>query len=256
MKKILLVIVSVLSTSILISCGASNNAQNNTAQVEDLQKQIEDLQQQLNQQQVQQNTQYNQQQDGQNINQQAGQQVGQQINQQFGGNQMNANISLEQAKQIATSNAGLDVNSVTFIKTMQDYDDGYMKWDVDFVAGNTKYDYDISMYDGTILKAEREAIAMQEGYVPPVQGNMQGVVTGQGTVGGQGIDVETAKNIAVTHSGFNMASVTFVKQKYDFDDGIAKWEIEFVNNTSKYEYEINAANGAIVKYKVESIYND
>lgn len=50
--------------------------------------------------------------------------------------------------------------------------------------------------------------------------------------------------------------MTFVKQKYDFDDGIAKWEIEFVVNTNKYEYDINASNGDIVKYQVESIYDD
>ena len=53
-----------------------------------------------------------------------------------------------------------------------------------------------------------------------------------------------------------MANVTFVKQKYDFDDGIAKWELEFVLNTNKYEYEIDAVNGTILKYQVESIYND
>lgn len=69
------------------------------------------------------------------------------------------------------------------------------------------------------------------------------------------IDVETAKANAASHAGFNVGNVTFVKQKYDFDDGIAKWEIDFVVNTTKYEYEVNATTGAIIKFEMESIYN-
>ena len=69
------------------------------------------------------------------------------------------------------------------------------------------------------------------------------------------IDVETAKTNAANHAGFNVANVTFIKQKYDFDDGIAKWEIDFVVNTTKYEYEVNATTGAIIKFEMESIYS-
>ena len=82
-----------------------------------------------------------------------------------------------------------------------------------------------------------------------MQNNMQGTTV-------QGITVDEAKAKATQHAGFDVASVTFVKQKYDFDDGIAKWEIEFVVDTNKYEYDINAATGDIVKYQVESIYDD
>ena len=69
------------------------------------------------------------------------------------------------------------------------------------------------------------------------------------------IDVEAAKQNAVAHAGFNMANVTFVKQKFDYNDGIAKWEIDFVVNQTKYEYEVNATTGAIVKFEMESIYS-
>ena len=39
-----------------------------------------------------------------------------------------------------------------------DYDDGLMKWEIDFVAGNTKYEYEINSIDGTILKKEIEVV--------------------------------------------------------------------------------------------------
>lgn len=277
MKKSFFGIVSlVVLVSLFTACGAGASASNSSAEVEALKKQVSDLQQQVaqnqqatNTQQINQNQQTaNTQQVNQNQqvaqpiqqNQQVGQQNQQVGQQQFGqqmGNQ-NVAVSLEEAKKIAVTNAGLDINSVTFIKQMQDWDDGFIKWDVDFVYGDTKYDYDISASNGAILKSERELIAY--GNMTPQPINQQAITgAGAGSYGGmtgQGIDVEAAKQAAVAHAGFNAANVTFVKQKYDFDDGIAKWEIDFVVNTTKYEYEVNAANGAIVKFQVESIYND
>lgn len=88
------------------------------------------------------------------------------------------------------------------------------------------------------------AIPQQQPYQPQMGG-----------FGQPAIDVETAKANAASHAGFNVGNVTFVKQKYDFDDGIAKWEIDFVVNTTKYEYEVNATTGAIIKFEIESIYS-
>ena len=252
MKKVLLVSMSLMLSIVLFSCGSNTQATQTDPQVAELQKQLADLQQQVNQNQQTQiaQTQVSQAQQNNQV-QNAGQVV--QGNGMVGS--QTASITLDQAKQIATANAGFDVNSVTYIKTIQDYDDGFLKWEVDFVVNNVKYEYDISATNGTILKAEREGVAMQGGYVPPVNAGQQ-VAQGNVSAGTQGIDVEQAKSIATQHAGFTVAGVTFVKQKYDFDDGIAKWEIEFVVNTNKYEYEVSAANGTIVKYKVESIYND
>lgn len=258
MKKVLLVSISLMLSIVLFSCGSNTQANQTDPQVAELQKQLADLQQQVNQNQQTQQVQQTQIAQTQVSQAQQNNQV-QNVGQVVQGNgivgSQTASITLDQAKQIATANAGFDVNSVTYIKTIQDYDDGFLKWEVDFVANNVKYEYDISATNGTILKAEREGVAMQGGNVPPVNAGQQ-VAQGNVSAGTQGIDVEQAKSIATQHAGFTVAGVTFVKQKYDFDDGIAKWEIEFVVNTNKYEYEVSAANGTIVKYKVESIYND
>lgn len=278
-KKFLVVIMCLAMSISIFACSGANPTQSDP-QVAELQKQLADLQQQVQNQQNQpvQNNQSNQQVQQNNqvqTNQQTQQntQTTQNVGQGVQGNVVNglgnqtANISMDQAKQIATQNAGFDVNSVTFIKTMQDYDDFYLKWDIDFVANNIKYEYDISATDGSILKSEREGVAYQGGIVPQtnigqqgVQGNVSGqqatVNTGGVQTTGQGIDVEQAKQIATQHAGFNVSNVTFIKQKYDFDDGMAKWEIEFVVNTNKYEIEVSATNGTILKYKIESIYND
>lgn len=200
-------------------------------------------------------------------------------------NMQQVSVSLDQAKIAAVTHAGLNLSNVTFTKTVQDYDDGIMKWEIDFVSGNNFYEYDVNAYNASIIKFEVKQVGynqggyipqqpvqgqvpQQGGYVPqqPVQGQVpqqggyvpqqNGYVPQQGMQQAQGIDMESAKSIATSNAGFNVGNVTFTKTKYDFDDGIAKWEIEFVANNMKYEYEIAASNGAVVKSEVESVFDD
>lgn len=60
-------------------------------------------------------------------------------------------IGSEKAQQIALENAGLSADSVTFIRTHLDYDDGRAEYEVEFYQGNVEYDYDIDAVSGTIL---------------------------------------------------------------------------------------------------------
>lgn len=62
------------------------------------------------------------------------------------------------------------------------------------------------------------------------------------------ITIEEAKSIALKHSNLDESQVSFMKAKYEFDDGIGKYEIEFYYNNNKYEYEINAKTGDIISY--------
>ena len=72
-------------------------------------------------------------------------------------------------------------------------------------------------------------------------------------MGGKETDLESAKTIALSHAGLLAPEVTFVKSELNFDDGIREFELEFVTQTDKYEYEINAADGSILKASSEPI---
>ena len=61
--------------------------------------------------------------------------------------------------------------------------------------------------------------------------------------------MERAKQIAVSHAGVSGAS--FTKVELDTDDGIAVYEIEFKVGNTEYDYEINAASGAIISSSLE-----
>ena len=67
------------------------------------------------------------------------------------------------------------------------------------------------------------------------------------------IGIEQAKEAALAHAGMEAASVTFTKEKLDHDDGIARYEIEFVTDTTKYEYEINASDAVVMEASLEPI---
>jgi uncharacterized membrane protein YkoI len=72
--------------------------------------------------------------------------------------QNNANdgdvIGVAAAKEIALDHAGL--SSASFSKAHLDYDDGIRVYDIEFVAGDREYDYEINAYTGPIIEYDTE----------------------------------------------------------------------------------------------------
>jgi len=62
------------------------------------------------------------------------------------------------------------------------------------------------------------------------------------------IGIEKAKEIAMSHAGVSAGSVSFIKAKLDHEDGVKVYDIEFYSGNVEYDYEINAATGAIVSF--------
>ena len=63
--------------------------------------------------------------------------------------------------------------------------------------------------------------------------------------------MDQAKSIALKHAGLSAAEVSFTKAKLEKDDGLRKYEIEFIKGSTEYEYEIDAATGSVLEYDVE-----
>lgn len=60
-------------------------------------------------------------------------------------------IGAKRAKEIAAEHAGFNVGKVNFIKSHVDFDDGRKIYELEFTAGNKKYEYDIDSKTGNIL---------------------------------------------------------------------------------------------------------
>ncbi|MBO1869624.1 PepSY domain-containing protein [Lachnoanaerobaculum sp. Marseille-Q4761] len=63
-------------------------------------------------------------------------------------------ISVEEAKQIALSHAG--VGSARFTKAKLDYENGIKVYEIEFKVGNMEYEYDINVSNGAIISSSAE----------------------------------------------------------------------------------------------------
>lgn len=64
---------------------------------------------------------------------------------------LQAQIDEAQAKQAAFSAAGVAEQDATLTKCHLDYDDGVLKYEIEFRVGMTEYDYDVDANTGAIL---------------------------------------------------------------------------------------------------------
>ena len=160
-------------------------------------------------------------------------------------------ISLDAAKEKAISDAGVDRNSVKFTKAKLDNDDGVAVYEIEFTADGKEYEYDINAETGAIIDKDVETLKK----VPTASETTKKVNAETTTQAAekQNIDVEKAKQIALSDAGVNAADAKFIKAKADSDDGVKVFDIEFISGTKEYEYEINAASGKITDKDVETV---
>ena len=69
-----------------------------------------------------------------------------------------ANITLEEAKNIALNHANLTADKVQFLRTEQDYDDGILNYEIDFNYDIYEYDYKINANTGEIISYDKDSI--------------------------------------------------------------------------------------------------
>ena len=153
------------------------------------------------------------------------------------------------AKAAALSHAGVSESSTKYCNAWLEYDDGRAEcYEVEFMAGNTRYEYKIALTSATVLESERESYGGS---------GSSGQSTGQSgsqTSGGSGtssadIGAEKAKSIALNHAGVSASQTFEMKVEQDWDDGVLEYEVEFKAGGVEYEYTIHGGTGQILKYE-------
>lgn len=138
-------------------------------------------------------------------------------------------VTLENAKQIVAEDAG--AKNPVYTKAALDTDDGAQVYDVELIEENTKYDYEIDAKTGAIREREKDLVVnpttAQSGHIAP----------------------EAAADAAKKAAGLTDGILT--KNHLDHDDGRAYYEIEIVKDGMKYEFEINAADGAVLEQETD-----
>ena len=67
----------------------------------------------------------------------------------------------------------------------------------------------------------------------------------------QRITAQEAETIALKHAGIAAEDVRYLRNEFDYDDGIPEYDIEFHMEGQAYEYEIHAESGAILRSHIE-----
>ncbi len=78
-------------------------------------------------------------------------------------------ITLERAKEIALSDAGLTESDAVFTKTKQEMERGISVYEIEFYAGNTEYEYEINGKAGTIYSKSKESFTSSSDEILPDQ---------------------------------------------------------------------------------------
>lgn len=150
-----------------------------------------------------------------------------------------SSISLDDAKAIAFKHSGVSKNDAVITSAHKDMDDGITYYEIEFKTSSYEYEYEIDL-NGKIISYDRDKLSTKH-------------TTTDSSSNAKYIGVDRAKEIALSNAGLSAKSVVFTKAKYERDDGVSQYEIEFETSTTEYEYEINAITGKIISRSSEPI---
>ena len=147
-------------------------------------------------------------------------------------------IGLDKLKEIVFKNADAEEKYVRRFDADFDVEDGIMVYEVDFVFGSTKYEYEVNAISGEILKKETKEYKESE-YGAESSKPQLNFITG-----------EDALKIALEDAGIKRSDATDIDAEIDSDDPIKHIDTEFTAGGYDYEYEI-ASDGRILNRKKE-----
>ena len=145
----------------------------------------------------------------------------------------NGQITLEQAKETALKHAGLKADAVTFVKAEQDYENGKLVYEVEFVTNDgdkvVEYDYEIDAATGSVVSYDYDA----ENYV-----SAKGATT-------VSVDEATAKQ-TVLNKVPGATAANIYEWKLDFDDGRWEYDGKIVYNLMDNGIRYNVEGGTVL----------
>ena len=180
------------------------------------------------------------------------------------GSNTSSYIGESAAKTAALNHAGVKESSTQYCYAWLEYDDGRPEcYEVEFVVGSTRYEYEIALTSATVIKSEVKTYSQSSSTGSGSTGNSGATSTNTGSSntgstttsgGGTSSDIgsDAAKAAALKDAGVQESAATGMKVKRDYDDGRWEYEVEFWSGNTEYDYTIDAVSGAIRKKDVES----
>ena len=149
-------------------------------------------------------------------------------------------LTEEQAQEAALNHAGFTADQVTGLRCHKDFDDGRTEFEIEFFADGVEYDYTINAKDGTILDFDTDGASVPSTPDPA-----------PATAVTVSLTKEDAEAIALEHAGLTADQVVGLRTKYEIDDGVPVYEIDFHVDRIEYDYTIHAETGEILEWEMD-----
>lgn len=175
-----------------------------------------------------------------------------------------ADIGEEAAKLAALGHAQVSEASLTRYGISRDRNSGRTVYEVEFTADGVEYDYEINAADGSVIGFQKEldgaALPVETPQAPaepdpaaqtPDASTAPAVQTPAAPSTAGDIGEARAWEIAYGHAGVAAGDAAVSPAKVDYEDGVRVYELEFFAGGYEYDYEINAADGSVLKFEKE-----
>ena len=157
-------------------------------------------------------------------------------------------IGMDAARTAAEEYAGTTaVDSVT-AEVDPELDESPAHYEVELQTAWGEFEYLVDAYTGKVLSGQKDLLAAVSASNETTKPSGQKPAP-SGTV--QDIGYAKAKSIALNHAGLSENQAYDMDIELDDEDGKLVYEVEFKSGNMEYDYEIDAASGAILKHEAE-----
>ena len=147
-------------------------------------------------------------------------------------------IGLARARELAFSHAGCTESQAVVYKERLKIGDVLAKYELEFVVGSTEYEYEIHAETGAVLKCKRE--------------RAKAPVNPDRTF----LSAEEITEKALAYAGVSAGQATGLICRFERDDGVFVYEVEFEADGWEYETEWDAVSGEMLKTEKERVQKD
>ena len=172
-------------------------------------------------------------------------------------------IGMDAARSAAEEYAGTTAMDSVTAEVDPELDESPAHYEVELQTARGEFKYLVDAYTGKVLSGQKDLLAAvsasnettkPSGQKPASASNETTKPSDQkpapsGSV--QNIGYAKAKSIALNHAGMSENQVYDMDIELDDEDGTLIYEVEFKSGNMEYDYEIDAASGAILKHETE-----
>lgn len=152
-------------------------------------------------------------------------------------------IGRDAARTAAEEYAGTTALDSVTAEVDPELDESPAHYEVELQTAWGEFEYLVDAYTGKVLSGQKDLPA-----TAPV-----GDETAKSSAPSDGADIghAKAKSIALNHAGVSENEAYDMEIELDDEDGTLVYEVEFKSGNMEYDYEIDAASGAILKHEAE-----